>query len=657
MANKLKCPDSFVPLNQVSEHPPQTTVDLVGIVTDIRPPFRSAAHLDMRMTFRITSPDLAGGSSIDIAWFGKNMDDMPQSVAPGDVLLARRIKRTGHDFNSAANKFGSIMAIFQSSKIAAVDFVHAYESGANKLVFETFPTGKTLIPVPNMSVQLYVMHLKQWAEKTGLFGPASNNKTALAGPLVEVQGRSLVDLSAVRIDKFYKVVVQIKKVWMEYDRASLYVTDFTENPFFYDQPAVNTAANSDWLISPKNTPLPGKYTLQITLFPPHSEWASSREQELTDAICVIDNLNIKLNKNGDNLEGKLHGDHRYPDKVDIQIIKDTDARAKALLARRKAYDDRNTKVNSIVEQDTSNLSKNQKKRLRQQANKERERLEREALELQEKAREQALARKASSALTVPIISASDNYAESAAGNKSKTKAQQDVAASEVLTTIVNPNGMLKSVYCIFDAYELVVFCTHPQKPCQTIEEIMKLTLRKETSQHGITKDLPFINIVFKWQVRVLDYKPDRIVDFAQSLADSSYNRLDLNIPSKNPWEWGFWLRVEDAHPRASQNPKQATILVNNKNAQYLLNMDACDLRKNSSELEKLKSRLFVLWGEVDEAKRNASQREEEYDPNNPTFVRPSNRPFQCVVEEYGVKDDFGEWTQIHRLTGTTIREN
>jgi protection-of-telomeres protein 1 len=91
------------------------------------------------------------------------------------------------------------------------------------------------------------------------------------------------------------------------------------------------------------------------------------------------------------------------------------------------------------------------------------------------------------------------------------------------------------------------------------------------------------------------------------------------------------------------------LLVHGKDAEYLLKMDACDLRQNPNELKQLRERLFILWGDLEEVKKKTNKEGE--------VPVPKNRPFECVIQEYGVQDDDKEWIRMHRMTGTTIRED
>jgi protection-of-telomeres protein 1 len=63
-------------------------------------------------------------------------------------------------------------------------------------------------------------------------------------------------------------------------------------------------------------------------------------------------------------------------------------------------------------------------------------------------------------------------------------------------------------------------------------------------------------------------------------------------------------------------------------------------------LRDLREKLFLLWGEVEEKKQA-----NELDTNKP----PSNKPFDCCIQEYGISDSYGGWTRMHRMFHTVIK--
>jgi protection of telomeres protein 1 len=63
-------------------------------------------------------------------------------------------------------------------------------------------------------------------------------------------------------------------------------------------------------------------------------------------------------------------------------------------------------------------------------------------------------------------------------------------------------------------------------------------------------------------------------------------------------------------------------------------------------MSKLRARLFVLWGNVEELKREG--RLDKYD-------EITNLPFTCCIQEYGVPNGDGAYVRMHRIYETTIQ--
>jgi hypothetical protein len=99
-------------------------------------------------------------------------------------------------------------------------------------------------------------------------------------------------------------------------------------------------------------------------------------------------------------------------------------------------------------------------------------------------------------------------------------------------------------------------------------------------------ELPFICAKYRSRVRVVDFKPDKLEDFAHALDDPSYNDSQEDPPSSyddldltpRRWEWAFCLLVEDAlRPQNDQErPERLRLLVAKDGAECLLKLDATE---------------------------------------------------------------------------------
>ncbi|OGM41530.1 telomere-binding alpha subunit central domain protein [Aspergillus bombycis] len=173
-----------------------------------------------------------------------------------------------------------------------------------------------------------------------------------------------------------------------------------------------------------------------------------------------------------------------------------------------------------------------------------------------------------------------------------------------------------------------------------IEDIVTSEFHEFESHDGVEYRLPFQNLCYKTTVRVVDFFPPDIKDFAvrqQPKENHSGSSMYRNAEDDGitRWEWRFCLLIEDALPPPPGQPKeQIKLFVSDANAEFLLKMSATDLRKDSEQLAILRERLFILWGDLEERKKTNA---EESGQGPPKLDRASSRPFVCCIQEYGVK--------------------
>jgi protection of telomeres protein 1 len=164
-------------------------------------------------------------------------------------------------------------------------------------------------------------------------------------------------------------------------------------------------------------------------------------------------------------------------------------------------------------------------------------------------------------------------------------------------------------------------------------------------------------VKYRTIVRVVDFFPPNIADFAvpykprrnsASPPSSSEDEDEDDITPETrgiKWEWRFCLLVEDDKVAPGQARDRIKLFVSGAEAEFLLKLDAVkcvfhslipgskiltfySLRKNRSMLNRLKEKLCILWGDLEEYKNGGM-------PDGPQ-KGPSQRPFTCCVKEYGV---------------------
>lgn len=225
---------------------------------------------------------------------------------------------------------------------------------------------------------------------------------------------------------------------------------------------------------------------------------------------------------------------------------------------------------------------------------------------------------------------------------------------------------------------------------------------------SVEVQLPFINVNYRTAVRVTDFMPTKLEDFARlkrppseydavtddgaSDSDSETElAMDQHVTRGQEWEWCFYIQLEDAVMVGKEQKKNKIwVLVDNQAAQCLVNLDASDLRRNSKDLESLRQRMAVLWGGLEEHKSSRARKSgrtgppphgmgkpaDSSDEEQPESKKQKNeqaadvagRPFSCCIRQYGIKvpepnvreanaGDGRRWQRVFALYGARITSN
>lgn len=224
-----------------------------------------------------------------------------------------------------------------------------------------------------------------------------------------------------------------------------------------------------------------------------------------------------------------------------------------------------------------------------------------------------------------------------------------------------------------------------------------VSLNAKTDDNKSMIQLPFININYRTDVRVVDFMPRNLLDFSHQVkkrkrsefavlsdnelseaeSDSNEHMTDDHQDRRQgTWEWRFFLLLEDASTHSGKK-KSAWVFVDNPAAQYLTGLDASDLEEDSSNLASLRERLFVLWGNLEESKtkksaealarsRTGDAPRSDSDEEMEGTEKVTNRPFSACIRQYGIKikeadqrkSDAGDgkrWQRIYGMFGTKIK--
>lgn len=143
-----------------------------------------------------------------------------------------------------------------------------------------------------------------------------------------------------------------------------------------------------------------------------------------------------------------------------------------------------------------------------------------------------------------------------------------------------------------------VKCENSDRPLSLISSILELVhYDTRIDSQEVRLAIPFTCAKYRATVRVTDFYPSRLEDFAcarrpvvfevlsdYSGADSSSSGDDDSActpAGRQPgsdliWEWRFALQIEDASPKAKQPPGRIWIAVDNLEAQCLTGLDASE---------------------------------------------------------------------------------
>jgi flagellar biosynthesis GTPase FlhF len=196
---------------------------------------------------------------------------------------------------------GTQILIFRTNNIPAPEFSAAYgPGGQSTLVF------RGLASNPTPKEQLAIINLNALA------------KDSPAMSLWTKKDRLIKDIE---VGTYCNLAVEIVKIYdTGGDSVDLYVTDYTTNKdlYLYEDPKYADRWSSG-NVSRWNGPY-GQVTLAVRAWEPHTRVA--RSVQVGDVV-MLTNVHIKMSREL-KVEGALHQDQRFPDKVQITKIYNRD---------------------------------------------------------------------------------------------------------------------------------------------------------------------------------------------------------------------------------------------------------------------------------------------------------------------------------------------
>lgn len=158
-------------------------------------------------------------------------------------------------------------------------------------------------------------------------------------------------LKDLKADQWYDLLGEVIQIYEGDGRATMYLSDYTKHPLFFDQKWIGTEPESydrdgdefgytAAFIRQRDQKWPGPYgklSIQLTLYDEHV--SSAREVKIGQWVNAR-NVQVKMGRDGQNLEGFLRGTKGGINALSkFESPGEVDPRYKDALYRRKAYEE------------------------------------------------------------------------------------------------------------------------------------------------------------------------------------------------------------------------------------------------------------------------------------------------------------------------------
>ncbi|TDZ51647.1 hypothetical protein CTRI78_v007497 [Colletotrichum trifolii] len=661
-------------------------LNVVGVILDCRLPM-ATRRKDWKAQMRLCD------KSIDEHMWDVPVDifrpqqDMP-SFEAGDVVILQqaKVQRVKSDNLNLLTNWATSIHVYRATQLSKSLPPPVMQSSMDK---SRRPTPK---------VEEYVLWLYQNIDERCI--PEVEHFQIKANQSRNIGKDKYCELAKVSDNSFHNLVVEAVGGPCDLgDKLRLYVSDYTDNPAFYNYSWTGNSidktgdrdgdpfgytsgktgpkykTSSDW------TGPFGRKSMQITCYGPHA--TAIRKEAKKGTWLNLLNVQIKYGSNNANLEGFLRESRNgYGPKTCVHVLdpqddpETIDPRLKDAIRRKRSYEkEQKAQLKQLTCVNTSEITG----------------MKRPATEQPEKR-----------------LNSKQRRALQRAQAKDKAQAEE---AAEVLPPLktplaTNPRDL-----------NLQVVCENQDQPIARVLDMLAHATHTIIKQGvPVVLKMPFENVLCRANVRVVDFRPHSLQDFASSRRKTEFDILsdvssnsgsdsdeDVGRPDNSgrelTWEWCFALQLQDASVPSGKaknsgglNSSRIWVVVSNAHAQLLTGLDACNLRANRGELAKLREKLFILWGDLEEKKSNMTaandkKRSRAEASKSKLSERPpldssdaeaeastkqdvgdhavSNRPFTCCIEQYGVqvserdaaKADAGEgkrWERVFALFGTKI---
>lgn len=625
--------------------------NVVGVCVDLLEPTRTRTG-DYMITFHLHDPYWTlSGQGMKFRWFSKVENKLPAIHNQGDVVILRNVKTMNNNGQLiGVSNYGSSWLVLPYAEMDALDSLADLKVKA--LWSEKGnPSSFAQPALPNDAELKYAKYIAQYEDPSGWSRLAGTTRLQLENIMRSSGGHPpprekkfhLIEQLVLPTHKertWVEILAEVRKIYSSDTRMEMEVTDYTSHFDLYDHQYDNNGCGRDgdefgYLDDSSRNKWPGpwgKMALTVVLWEPH---CSQAKKSVTEGSFVyLRNLEIRKDKNGVKLEGHCRTDTFNSTSINFEVRKpkEDDEELKALLLRKREYETQAKADNKHFFRHPQDANKRKAKDFD----------EVEAEETTHKGKKAKLRkRKRKENKTVA------------------TGLSKGIPEAMVDKTLTEPNGNVR-----INNFDV---------PIKSIIDILDPDILERQTPKGNPYRLSFQNCKYKSHVRVVDYFPDKVEDFAAPRRVSEYDILpdndgegeedsEIDLTGENAdrvqWEWRFFLLVEDARlpPNTGGRPTQMELLVADTDGDFLLKTDACNLRdqKNARVLATVKEKLFHLWGDLQERRDESSTAEA-------LIVKPNARPFQCLIKEYGVpihklgqSKDSCSYDRMFRLCWTTV---
>ncbi|KAK1779043.1 hypothetical protein QBC45DRAFT_412564 [Copromyces sp. CBS 386.78] len=636
-------PTTFTPLRAILDEDgdaqPGSMVNVIGILKDCRAPVPTHGS-DWKCTLTISDLSIEDEpAGVELVIFRPEVR-MPE-VGAGDVIvvLSAKVQRFKSNPKSLITSKATSICVYKAAKIpvypasALVALLPPKQGESHKLLKEEH--------------HQYVSYLYNVIDKYDVPDEAEYQQRVTVSLNVKDKFSLLKDVTD---GKFYDLIGQVAKnpYTDEMGRVTLYLSDYTENDLFFhytwegvrelaSRPADAYPEDNNPSESSSQHPWVGPYgkrTIQISCYDSHADFI--REAGVGAGTWLsLRNVQVKFGRNGAHLEGFLREERNASArKVNVEIL---DIAAPHPSITKEKVDPR---LKDAVRRwrDYSQEKKTQIKAVKA-------------------AQEAGAKRKAS-------IASDDVFDGQPPDKKLRAKERRKLRRAALEKKVAE-----KQEKAALGLNELVTCEAHP-KPVSALASILEPVMYETLVDNQPVKiPLPFTNAKYNACVRVVDFYPRKLEDFACGRKRTEFDILSDNDDDDDEddgsdednvnstmdttddedqdrqsrtWEWRFALLLEDASTPSSptaataatdtnkkqkrdRDPKAKARLwaaVDNTEAQCLTGLDAVNLRRDPHTLATLRERMFTLWGNLEELKaakaRAAKQKEEAEDGNGRT---------------------------------------